>query len=205
MPLRVSACDAQPPSYSNDVDLDAHLSALPHDGTCKGLFLRDAIRCAKAAQPEVDLFREAGMNERRILPFFDYPYGDLLRLLVAAARIAWPRLPPGEGLRRLGRSAFLAMADQQIGRVMFHAFIRDFGRLLDVGSRAWGVAVSFGEVQYQRLGDGHGTYRFEGLAGFIDSYQLGVVEGAMQWCGATGEVWVRRDSVSKGTLEFWWE
>lgn len=204
MLTRTSSCGARPPDFSEDIELEAHLRALPPGATCKGLFIRDAIRCAKEARPSVDLFAEANVSERRILPFFDYPYGDLLRLLAAAARVTWPHLPPKEGLRRLGRSAFVALAGQQIGRVMFMAFVRDFGRLIDVGARAWGVAVSFGEVHFERVEEGHATFHFRDLAGFIDTYQLGVVEGAMEWCGATGEVWVKRESVSEATLEFWW-
>ncbi|HJL17133.1 MAG TPA: DUF2378 family protein [Sandaracinaceae bacterium LLY-WYZ-13_1] len=203
--MRESAFGTHPPPFDQPVDLDAHLAALPLGASAKGLYLRDPVRRAEAARPGVDLFALADVPKRRLLPFFDYPYGELMRLLVAATGVIWPSLPQGEGMRRLGRGAYEALLSQQVGRVIFAAFGNDFSRVAAVGARGWQVSVSFGSVRYVDLGPGHGAYRFREFPAFLETYQVGVVEGAMSICGVEGEVRTKLENIGEGVLEFWWE
>lgn len=200
-----SAFGARPPPFAAPIDLDEHVRALPEGASAKGLFLRDPLKRVEKKQPGLDLFERAGVPRRRLLPFFDYPYADLMRLLYAASEVLYPREPRGEGLRQLGRGAYEALLDQQVGKVLFAAFGSDFARVASVGARGWQVSVSFGEVRFERLGDGHAAYHFRELPAFLETYQVGVVEGAMRVCGVRGEVWTKLVSLGEGTLELFWE
>lgn len=195
----------QPPRFERAIDLEKHIAALPPGGTVKGMFLRDPLGAAEEAAPKVDLWALAGIPPRRVLPFFDYPYADHMRLLAAASRVCWPHEPLGQGLRRIGRRGYETLLGHSIGRVIFAAVGNDFGRVVSVGAKGWKVGVSFGHVGYEALGERHGAYRMRGLPCFLETYQVGVVEGAMKACGVTGEVWTRIDSIGDGVLEFWWE
>jgi hypothetical protein len=64
--------------------------------------------------------------------------------------------------------------------------------------------VSFGQVRFEEFDEGHGAYHFTGLPAFLETYQVGVIEGAMQACGVSGEVLARLDTLGDGTLEFFW-
>lgn len=203
--MRQTAFDTHPPPFDRPIDLDAHLDALPPGASAKGLFLRDPVKRAERARPDVDVFERADVPRRRILPFFDYPYGELLRLLDTSAELCWPELSRGEAMRRLGHGAYQALLGQQIGRVLFGALGNDFTRVAAIGARGWQVSVSFGEVRYEELGPGHGAYHFRDFPALLETYQAGVVEGAMKVCGVEGEVWSRLEGLGDGTLELWWE
>lgn len=168
------------------------------------MFLLDALRNVESRAPRFDLFAEAGVKRHRILPFLDYPYAELMRLLVAAAEVLYPTLAAGEGLRRLGRSAYEALLRAQIGKVLFAVVGKDFTRVASLGARGWRVSVNFGKVRFESLGKGHAAYHFSGFPAFIDTYQVGVVEGAMNACGVDGEVWVKLVGPGDGTLELFW-
>ncbi len=181
------------------------MRALPEGANAKGLFLRDPLKRVAVAEPGLDLFAKAGVPRRRLLPFFDYPYAELMRLLFAASEVLYPREPRGEGLRQLGRGAYEALLDAQVGKVLFAAFGSDFARVASVGARGWKVSVSFGSVRFERLGEGHAAYHFRAFPAFLETYQVGVVEGAMRVCGVRGEVWTKLSGLGEGTLELFWD
>ena len=195
----------RPPRFDRPIDLEAHIAKLPPGATAKGMFLRDPIQYAQATRPGADVLARAGISRHRILPFFDYPYPELMRVLVAAAETCWPGEPVGEGLRRLGRRAYGALTSAQIGRVIFAAFGNDFSRVAAVGPRGWKVGLNFGHVRYEALGEGHGVFHVREMPAFLETYQVGVVEGAMQFCSVAGEVWVRLDGFGDGAIEMWWD
>lgn len=203
--MRVSDIGARPPRFAKPVDLEAHLAALPADATAKGLYLRDPIALVEKVAPGVGLFERAGVPEQRLMPFFDYPYAWLMRLLVAASEVAFPDVPRGEGLRRMGQRAYEALLGAQIGRVMFAVLGSDFGRVVGAGIKGWRLSVSFGEVELERRGEGHALYHFRGFPAFLETYQVGVVEGAMRVCGVEGEVLCKLDGLGDGVLELFWE
>ncbi|MBZ0231207.1 MAG: DUF2378 family protein [Deltaproteobacteria bacterium] len=192
------------PRFDREIHIDAHVAALPAGATAKGLFLRDPLQRVATAAPGTDLFQLAKVPKRRILPFFDYPYDELMRLLHAAAGVLWPKLPRGEGLRRLGHGAYEALIGHQVGRVIFMVVGNDFSRVAQVGRRGWQVSVSFGKVDYQELGPGHGAYFFKDFPAFLETYQVGVLEGAMRVFRVNGAVSVKLDGLGDGVIEMKW-
>jgi uncharacterized protein (TIGR02265 family) len=196
--------DLRVPDMSGEVDLDAHLGLLSAEHKCKGLYHKDVIERVARAAPDVDLFALAGVEPRKYRAFFDYPYAQLLRLNHAGVKVLWPEHPRAEGLRRLGWHAYDALTETQIGRVIFGVLGRDFGRIVSVGAKGWAVSLNFSTVEFVRLGDGRAAYFFEGLPGFISSFQVGVVEGAMKATGVDGSIRVNIPQLDRGVVEFRW-
>ncbi len=194
-----------PPDFDTDVDLDAHVGLLPAGAGCKGLFHGDVVRKAAAAGSERALFERAGLEPRRYRAFKDHPYEELLRLLVAGAEVLWPDQPTAEGLRRLGQGAYDALTSTHFGRVLFGVLGRDFSRIAAAGVKGWTASLNFGSVAYERLGERRGAYFFDGVPGFLETFQVGVVEGGLKAAGTHGRVRAALDGLDVGVIEFDWD
>jgi uncharacterized protein (TIGR02265 family) len=194
----------RPPRFDAPVDLDAHLALLSPDAACKGLFFNDPIQRLRKLNAAVDPFALAGIPQRRFLPFLNYPYKDFLRLLVASARALYPDMPIGEGLRRLGRAGYVALLESQVGKVLFGVFGRNFEYVVQYGGKGYGVSLNFGKCEVESVAPCHARYHFSGIPGFIETYQVGVIEGGMEVCGVRGDVTVAMKDLANASMDIRW-
>lgn len=195
----------RPPRTDGDVDLAAHLAAMPAGATTKGLFCQDYVDRVAKAHPGVDLFGEAGVEKTRFVPFKDYPYTECLKLQHAAARLLHPELPIGGALRKVGNASYDAFLKSHVGRVVFGVFGANFSMVARVGMKGWQVSMNFGKVSLESIGDHHACYRFEGMPIFLETVQLGVIEGAMWACGLPGGVFtVEVDDIANARIAAEW-
>jgi uncharacterized protein (TIGR02265 family) len=193
-----------PPRADPAARLEEHLRRLPAGASCRGLFFQGTIRHVQRIAPDVDLARAAGLQERRYVSFSNYPYGDFLRLNAAGARIVKPGRT-AEGLRELGVHAYDTLLESQIGKVVLGAFGKSFEYVVMAGARGYAVSLSFGKVEAERVAPQHVRYRFHEMPAFLDTFQRGVVEGAMRACGVTGEVRVTSDDVASAVFDITWQ
>ena len=189
------------PDFEAPIDLDGHLALLPVDATCKGLFMNDALQQAARVTPEPELFRLAQIPERRYVGFRDYPLGESLRLDVAAARVLYPRYPLGEGLRRVGQSVFDALLDTHVGRSIFGVLIRDVEPILLNVPKAWKLLLSTGQVTVEQSSSRSFTFRASQFPGFLETFQVGVLEGVLRHCGERGRVTIAIEDLATATIE----
>ncbi len=189
------------PDFSAPVEVDAHLALLPPEATCKGIFFIDLIRLGATAISPTELFHLAGFAERRYVVFRDYPMTENLRLTVAVAMAVYPKLPLGEGLRRIGQTAFDTVSTSLVGKTLFGVFGRDFEPLLFTAPRAYKLFLSFGEVLVEKAAPGLFRFHARAFPGFLETYQVGVVEGVLRHCGVRGRVRVAIEALDRGTLE----
>jgi uncharacterized protein (TIGR02265 family) len=203
--VRVQDRTFRVPDPSRPVDLEGHVRLLPGGATCKGLFFTDVIARARRVAPGVDVAARAGLASRRYVAFFAYPYADLLRLVVAAASVMYPDVPTGEGVRRVGEHAYDALLGTQAGRVVFGLFGGDAEFVMMQGPRGYSIALNFGEITVEREGPRRVRYRFRGLPGFIETYQVGVIEGALRHCGATCDARVALTDLANGDIQVDWD
>jgi uncharacterized protein (TIGR02265 family) len=192
-----------PPRFEQPVDLDAHLRRLPPGARCRGLFFAAPLAQLRKTKPTHPLLTH-GLGAQRYTPFLEYPYADFLRLLVEVAPAVFPGVSPGEGLRRLGRGGYEALLGSQVGQVVFGIFGRDFERVVQMGARGYEVSLNFGSLQVERVGPRCARYHYRRRPIFLETYQVGIIEGAMRTCGVEGEVLVHLDSIEEGTLEIRW-
>lgn len=196
--------DFHPPRFSQPVDLDAHLRKLPAGATCRGLYFLTPLAQLQRVAPQHELLRPGQLGGRRYVAFSTYPYADFLRLLVAVAPVIHPGLPPGEGLRRLGQGGYDALLSNHIGRVIFGVFGRDFERVVMAGPRGYDVSVNFGSLRSELVAPRHVRYHFTGRPIFLETYQVGIIEGGMRACKVAGEVRVLLDDIDRGTFDIRW-
>ncbi len=193
------------PRFEKSVPIEDQIRLLPKNAACKGLYFNDPIQRLRQADPAHPLLAEGAIGSRRIVPFFDYPYADFMRLFAEAARASYPATPLGGPVRRLGRSGYEALLQNQVGKVLFGVFGRDFEQIVKMGARGWAVSVNFGEVRVESVGANHVRYHFQAMPGYLETYQVGIVEGAMNVCGVEGEVEVELRDLANATFDIhWW-
>ncbi len=190
------------PRFDAPVDLDAHLQHTPAGTTCKGLFFHDLLRTgARAGLTHAELCQAAGIPDRRYQRFHDYPLSDFLRLLMATARHAHARVPMGEGLRLIGRGAFDVVMESQIGRALLSVLSRDLDGLLKRGPRVYKQMLSEGEMVTEQVSFRAYVFHIKKLPLFLETYQVGALEGVLAHCGATGQILIQLDDLGTGRIE----
>lgn len=192
------------PLFDRPVVLEDHVRALPSGATCKGLFFHDVLDRLRKTAPNHGLLAPDGLGSRRYLHFFDYSYGDYMRVLHATAATIFPGISVGEGLRRLGRSSYPALLNSQVGKVLFGVLGADTRRILELGARGYQVSLNFGRVEVDVLGTNHLRYQFRNLPAYLETYQVGVVEGAMKATGVEGRVRVKLANLGNGSFDIRW-
>jgi uncharacterized protein (TIGR02265 family) len=156
---------------------------------------------AKKIASEQDLLRVAAIPERRHIPFRDYPLADGLRLAITVARVLYPRYPLGEGLHRLGQTTFDAVLGTHVGRTIFGALGRDVEPLLLSCPKAFQLLVSTGRITCEKTGFGTFALRAASFPAFLETYQVGVLEGILRHCGERGRIRIAIDDLTSATFE----
>lgn len=193
------------PRFDAPIVLEDHVRALSPGATCKGLFFHDLIEQVRKAAPNHSILLPGGLGAKRYVHFFDYPYADFMRLLYATAQVIFPSAPVGEGLRRLGRKTYVALLNSQIGRVIFGVLGDDFESVIKLGVRGYQVSMNFGRLEVEVVENKHIRYYFRDLPAYLETFQVGVVEGAMQACNVEGRVLVSLTSLSRASFDIrWW-
>ena len=196
-----SAHKLREPRFDVAVDLDAHLALLPSAAICKGMFFIDTLRLGTRAAPAAELLRVAQVSDRRHLPFHDYPAAEYMRLLFTVARIAYPKLAVGEGLRRVGQTAFDTVLGTHIGRSFFGILGPDVEKVFLAGPKAMSLLVYFGRFSCEKGGAHTFVLRAREYPAFLETYQMGVIEGALRHCRATGRIRIELDDLSNILVE----
>jgi uncharacterized protein (TIGR02265 family) len=189
------------PDFEAPVDLEAHLAALPPEATCKGLFLADLVQQAGKVTTERDLFRMAQIAERRYVGFRDYPLADAVQLAVTTARVLYPRYPLGEGLRRAGQTVFDALMGTHIGRSLFGILGREVDLVLLAGPKAFKLMVNVGQLTADKAGFRTFHLRAQEFPGLLETYQIGVLEGMLRYCGQRGRIRIALEDLGTATIE----
>jgi uncharacterized protein (TIGR02265 family) len=156
-------------------------TSIPAGATVKGFFFQRAIE-------ELDKRGKTYDGPRRYTVFKDYPLGDYRELLLTAATQLYPSMKPRGALRRLGRLAYPTLAQTMIGRVIFGVLGNDLSSVMKAAAKGYKVSIHPGSATVIDVGDRHAHVRLEEIHVFVDCYQVGVFEGAIEACGRRGEV-----------------
>jgi len=189
------------PRFDAPVDVDAHLALLPADAMTKGLFCIDLLRMGARAATAAELIRAAQIPERRHVAFRDYPAAENMRLTVAVAKAVFPRLPLGEGLRRLGQGTFDSVLGTHMGRSVLGILGPDIEKILLAAPKALKHLVNFGKVTSEKAGAHTYLFRVRELPAFLETFQVGVIEGALRHCRAQAKIRVALDDLATGLCE----
>lgn len=192
------------PRFDAPIDLDEHLRVLPANGTTRGMYFSNVLAIAKRLAPRFDVAREAGLTRTSYVAFNAYPVADYLRLAYRTAERAWPDVPVGEGLRRIGQQAYDTFLDSHVGKVVFGAFGGAFHLIAKHGDKGWSLSMNFGHVRVEEIGPRHYRYHFTELPVFLETHQVGAVEGAMKATRVKGEVLVEPHDLCTLSMDLAW-
>lgn len=181
--------------------MEGHIALLAPDATCKGMFVADVLQRASRVTAERELFRAAQLPERRYLAFRDYPLAESMKLTVAAARALFPRYSTGEGLRRIGQTAFETVLATHFGRALFGILGRDIEPILLTGPKAFRLMASIGRISAEKSSFRTFTLRALDFPAFLETYQVGVLEGVLRHCGERGRIRIAVEDLSRATIE----
>ena len=161
--------------------LEAWISQVPEGASVKGMFfssLHTTLR-RRGYEPSTN---------QKFVAFKEYPLVLYMEQMLDAAARAWPGLPPAEGLRSLGQSAYPTLAESVIGRVIFSVAAKNWRAALPLTGKAYGVSLNPGSARVVGLTDHSATLELRDVWNFADTYQVGVMEGAMTAFGVEGTV-----------------
>jgi uncharacterized protein (TIGR02265 family) len=187
------------------VDLEAHLRLLAPDARCKGIFFTHFIELSRKWVEPSELLARAGIPDRRYFAFHDFPMADHLRLLVATARALHPRTSLGEGLRRIGRTAYDGLLGSHVGRVAFGALGLDLERILLLGPRAIRLVTTFDKMHAEKVSERTVQVHYREMPAFLETYHVGVLEGVLAHCNAFGRVRTNVTDIANATHEVTWD
>lgn len=187
-----------PPDY-NRLDFDAALAAIPDKATVKGLFMQALLQAVEAHE-QCDIMEAAGVPERRYTGFHDYPFRELVLIERALARRLHPDIPEGPAIRQLTTRFYAAFAETVAGRVLFGVLGRDARRVIPLGPRGWKICVGMGRVEGEVVAENHVRYHFHDYFGPAEAGDIGVVEGALRFCGVKGQAEIAR--IDRGNFVF---
>ncbi len=192
------------PRFYAPVDLEGQVALLPPRATCKGMFFLDPIARAQRHDAAVDLFAMAGVAPRRYMPFLDYPHAEWMRVAYAAATVLSPGGRVGEGLRELGRHAYDVIFANPLGKVLFSPFGFDLERVFAHAGMGYRLGIGFGAVQSERRGPQHYRVTFEDFPSFLETYNVGVFEGAVAHYGSEAVVRIAHEHPAQATMDVTW-
>lgn len=184
------------PDFSAPLDVDAYLSTVPARATVKGMFFQDIV----------DALRDVGKERAgvRYHAFHDYSLRDFMVFLVDAARELHPDVPTREGLRRIGQKAYPVFADTRLGKVVFGVLGSNLAVIMKMAAKGYALSLNVGRAETLDSGNSHTRIHLKEIYCFIDSYQVGVFEGAILAAKRTPDVSMRLISNSEAELLAQW-
>jgi uncharacterized protein (TIGR02265 family) len=166
------------PKLVHDVDVARYARACPAGSVTQGVYFQ-YLRSAVEAECGKDERLYAGLSRRDWTAFRRYSLRDFMCLAVNAAQLAHPKEALSEGLRRLGRLAYPSLAATMAGRVVLYAFGERLENVVKALPKAYAISVPGTVVETYELGPTHYRITMKNVYNFVDTYHLGVLEGAV--------------------------
>jgi uncharacterized protein (TIGR02265 family) len=166
--------DFHPPDFTAPVDAAAQKRLVPPGGTVKGMQLQALVD---------ECTRRGHTVDKRFSSFRDYSGEVLIDLLIESAALCHPRVPPREGLRRIGHIAYPTLAQSMIGRVVFGLVGSDPRSLISLVSKGYALSNSSGQASVIEVDDKAAVFRLQGIYSFVDAWHVGIIEGGIGTMG----------------------
>ena len=194
----------QAPRFDNPLPVAETIAALPESATCLGLYFNDVIDTVSRARPDADVFALTSIKKRRYFPFFSYTYADMLNIIATSAKLVHPRVSHGEAVRRLGHRVYEKLFETKVGQLIFGVLGNDVERVLMAGPRGYSMSSNFGEITSEVIEPGKVVFHFRKMPALLETYQVGVIEGALAFMKVKGTVRVRMIDVANADFEISW-
>jgi uncharacterized protein (TIGR02265 family) len=191
------------PDWNAPLDTEAHLRSIPAGSIIKGMYPAAIVAEAKKRGLKLP---HAG---DKYLPFLDYPMTDHTHLLVEGARAFFPELPIRQALRKIGRAAVGVFMHSTLGKAMLGGLTQPETTLRALAGMVRAYTTSLGKptphVEVREVDDTACIVTLSDFWLFIDSHQVGILEGVCRACGVRGDMRVAMEGASRGQIECRWE
>jgi uncharacterized protein (TIGR02265 family) len=162
-----------------------------------GVFFKTALHEADIA----GVRRQAGRDSYS--PLIPYPTSELISVLFECSQLAFPGVPPREALRRLGQRVFTNLRATSAGTFLFAVAGRKATAALGLVNRAYRLfSTNCTAVPRQYPADGTWVIELRNVWSFVDSYHVGIFEGALAGYGEHPEIRVRTLALADADLVF---
>jgi uncharacterized protein (TIGR02265 family) len=174
------------------------IESTPAKNIVKGMYVQgvlDALDSRGVKRPPRD----------KVQPFKDYPLREYMEMLIDSSVTLYPSSTVSVGLRRLGQLAIPTFATSIVGRVIMGTVGRSWELALKCVSRGYEVSLKPGKATVVEMTHSRALLQLRDIWNFGDSYQVGVVEGLMDWCGVDGKIVPKVLSRSSFDFEIEWQ
>jgi uncharacterized protein (TIGR02265 family) len=147
----------------------------------------------------------AGLPRSQYQPFRSYPRAEVMRVEARMAAVAFPSLPLREGLRRLSQQVYPLFLSSVIGRLVLGAVGADVDTVLRLGPKVIGAVTDFGGLEALKMGPRHWVYRYQHYYSWLDSGDVGIIEGLLHHYGHRPRLQIATDGPFSMTLDIRWD
>lgn len=167
-----------PAIQSQPIDAGRYLQACPKSATTLGTFFHHVRQAVWEKSGDVPKSLFNGLSRERWISFRQYELREFMQMLINAAAILHKDQPIGEGFRRLGRLAYPSFASTMAGRVVLFAFGDGLEQMAQALPKAYALGLPDARVEVLKRAPRHYVIRYTDAHCFVETYQLGVIEGA---------------------------
>ena len=185
------------PDWNAPVDLAAHLAGVPPTAMIKGVFPGSIVESARRKGITLPNARP------RYHPFADIPVTEYLPLLLAAAQWMFPKVPPREALRKVGRASFDAVEKSMFLRILLTGML-DLRSNLGILGKGLALAAPPTRFEVVEIRERRAVVRFTAAYIFLDSHYLGIVEKVAGSSKLRVEARVSLETPYDGDIEITW-
>lgn len=175
-----SLCEDDPRRKRELSELLLHIDSTPKAHTVKGMYIAGVLDLLDT--------RDVERPRKNVQRFKDYPIWEYSELLLDAAVTLYPTVSAQQGLRSIGRLAIPTFASSIVGAVLMGTVGRNWELALKCVSKGYEVSLRPGSAEVVSAAPGRALLQLRHVWNFGESYQVGVVEGLMEWCGLQGTV-----------------
>jgi uncharacterized protein (TIGR02265 family) len=195
----------QEPRFVDPIDVDAVCAAVPQDALIKGFFVDSFERIVLAERPELAGKLYDGLPRKSYHAFRSYHRGEVMRVEAHFAQLMFPGVPLREALRRACHRVYPTFLSSLVGRVVLVSlFNTDVDAILRVGPKMFAAVTNFGKVDAERVGDRHWVYHYRDYYSWLDSGDVGVIEGLLQHYKLAGRLQVHKPGPWEMWLDIQW-
>lgn len=184
------------PDWSQPIDYEARLAAIPADAVIRGMFLQLLV---DTIGPE----RFTAQRARRYVAFKNYPMREYVELLAFGAECSRSKRP-ADCARRLGWGVYPRYAKTISGTAIFAIAGHDFRRVIEAAPTAYEIGLAPAQILIRELEQSYARVELRGVYNLPDLHQVGIWEGAMKTCGVEGTIKTRVISFSAVDFEVHW-
>ncbi|MCK5690096.1 DUF2378 family protein [Myxococcota bacterium] len=184
-------------NWKAPLELEKRMAGIDKDSTVKGMFVNGIYKQAS---------KKVGKDiaDKNYVAFKDYPLGDLLMACVNGAKEAYPALPPREGIRNLGHSAYYAFSGSTIGKVVLSSGSNKWEKVIRLAPKAFSLSTKATKIQVLEQSESEVILSVRHSWAFPDAYHVGIFEAAMEDCGVKGHVKVKYIDFSNLDMQITW-